>query len=263
VSEIAGGGGGQQPQDVKLTEAEIKLVAKLFSDPTYFPVEFRTWLKNYIEGSGIQINASQIRGGAGGAVNLPPGILLPYAGGKIASNVLPCDGQAVSRTFYDGLWDAIGSTWGGGDGSTTFNVPDSRDRSLFGAGAVVGLGGNDGRALGSRGGPMHHHYFDAWSDNGGYHSHSGWTDNGGYHSHSYDQAYGVSLKMVNSADSPANTVGIQGGGTSGDGEHNHGVNISGEGEHSHHVNADTSGGYDQDQVSYLGVKYVITTGKGA
>ncbi len=37
---------------------------------------------------------------------------------------LLCDGSAVSRTAYAALFSAIGTTWGAGDGSTTFNVPD-------------------------------------------------------------------------------------------------------------------------------------------
>jgi microcystin-dependent protein len=244
VSSYSGEHG--ESQDLKLTESEIKLVAKLLSDPTYFPVEFRTWLKNYIEGAGIQINASQIRGGAGGSVNLPPGIILPYAGGTIASNVLPCDGQAVSRSFYDGLYEAIGTVWGAGDGTTTFNMPDLRDRALFGAGSVVGLAGNDGRPLGSRGGPSHHHYFTDTASFG--------TSYGGDHSHSYDRAYGVSIPIQNAADSPANVVGVTGGTTGGGGGHDHGGTVN--------VNGNTSGGYDQDKVSYAGIKYVITTGKG-
>lgn len=62
---------------------------------------------------------------------------------------LPCDGSAVSRTTYASLFAAIGTTYGAGDGSTTFNVPDMRSRSPVGAGTGTGL---SNRPLGSTGG---------------------------------------------------------------------------------------------------------------
>lgn len=52
---------------------------------------------------------------------------------------LLCDGSAISRDEYSRLYAAIGTTWGAGDGSTTFNIPDLRGRSPIGAGAGSGL----------------------------------------------------------------------------------------------------------------------------
>ena len=52
---------------------------------------------------------------------------------------LLCDGSAVSRTEYATLYAAIGDTWGAGDGSTTFNLPDLRGRAPIGAGTGSGL----------------------------------------------------------------------------------------------------------------------------
>ena len=56
------------------------------------------------------------------------GMILPYAGTTALSNLswLVCDGIAVSRTNYAKLFAVIGTTYGAGDGSTTFNVPDLR-----------------------------------------------------------------------------------------------------------------------------------------
>ena len=149
---------GGEPQDVRLSEQEQKLVAKLLSDPTYFPLEFRTWLKNYIEGAGITVTASQIQGSTGQRTGLPAGIFL-HLGGNAAKppDTVTCDGIAYSRQTYKGLFDAIGTSWGPGDGSTTFNAPDLRDRTLFGAGAAVGLGASDNHPFGSRGGWRHQH----------------------------------------------------------------------------------------------------------
>lgn len=73
----------------------------------------------------------------GGAV--PAGAIQAYAGSTAPSGWLACDGSAVSRTTYADLFSAIGTTWGAGDGSTTFNVPDFRGRALIGDGTGSGL----------------------------------------------------------------------------------------------------------------------------
>lgn len=72
---------------------------------------------------------------ASGAVNfVPTGVILPYAGTSAPSGFLGCDGTAVSRTTYAGLFAAIGTTWGVGDGSTTFNLPNLNRKALVGSG---------------------------------------------------------------------------------------------------------------------------------
>lgn len=60
---------------------------------------------------------------------------------------LLCDGSAVSRTEYATLFAAIGTTWGSGDGSTTFNLPDLRGRAPIGSGTGSGL---TSRSLGTQ-----------------------------------------------------------------------------------------------------------------
>lgn len=69
------------------------------------------------------------------------------------SGCLLCDGSAVSRSTYADLFTAIGTTYGAGDGSTTFNVPDYQGRVIIGAGAGSGL---TARALGDKGGEEAH-----------------------------------------------------------------------------------------------------------
>jgi microcystin-dependent protein len=66
---------------------------------------------------------------------------------------LVCDGSAVSRTIYANLFTAIGTVYGSGDGSTTFNVPDYRGRTILGAGTGTGL---TTRAMGQTGGEESH-----------------------------------------------------------------------------------------------------------
>jgi microcystin-dependent protein len=65
---------------------------------------------------------------------LPAGVMMEYGGAAAPSGWLLCDGTAVSRTTYADLFTAISTTFGTGDGSTTFNVPDRRGRAGVGAG---------------------------------------------------------------------------------------------------------------------------------
>jgi len=70
---------------------------------------------------------------------IPPGTILPFAGTTAPNGYLPCDGSAVSRSTYPDLFAALGTTWGIGDGSKTFNLPDFRGRAPIGAGQGLGL----------------------------------------------------------------------------------------------------------------------------
>jgi microcystin-dependent protein len=73
---------------------------------------------------------SSALGGTVGAV--PIGVVNPFAGATAPSGWLLCAGQAVSRTEYASLFAVLSTTYGTGDGSTTFNVPDMRGRVAAG-----------------------------------------------------------------------------------------------------------------------------------
>ena len=64
---------------------------------------------------------------------VPAGTMQMFAGNTIPAGWLLCDGSAVSRTDYAKLFSAISTTWGTGDGSTTFNMPNSIGRFAEGA----------------------------------------------------------------------------------------------------------------------------------
>ena len=64
---------------------------------------------------------------------LPVGVVMWLSGNTVPDGCLAADGAAVSRTTYSELFAAIGTTWGEGDGSTTFNLPDARGRVPEGA----------------------------------------------------------------------------------------------------------------------------------
>lgn len=79
------------------------------------------------------------------SLGLPPaGIINAYGGATAPTGYLLCDGSAVSRTTYADLFTAIGTTWGVGDGTTTFNLPDLRGVFLKGAGTTNRVAGKDG-----------------------------------------------------------------------------------------------------------------------
>lgn len=83
-------------------------------------------------------------GGVPGNVVGIVGEVRAFAGPEIQvpATWYPCFGQAVSRTTYAGLFAIIGTLWGPGDGSTTFNLPDLRGRSIFGNDAMGGTPAN-------------------------------------------------------------------------------------------------------------------------
>jgi microcystin-dependent protein len=63
---------------------------------------------------------------------LPPGSLMAYGASMAPTGWLLCDGSAISRTTYATLYAVIGTTWGAGDTTTTFNVPDLRGQFVRG-----------------------------------------------------------------------------------------------------------------------------------
>lgn len=63
---------------------------------------------------------------------IPPGTLIHYAGRKVPSGWIICNGANASRTDYPALFAAIGTIYGTGDGSTTFGLPDLNDHFLEG-----------------------------------------------------------------------------------------------------------------------------------
>lgn len=74
----------------------------------------------------------------------PTGVVLPYGGSSAPTGWLLCNGSAISRSTYASLFTALGTTYGSGDGSTTFNLPDLQNK--------VPVGNGGGKTLGSTGG---------------------------------------------------------------------------------------------------------------
>lgn len=82
---------------------------------------------------------------------VPTGAFLPYGGTSAPTGWLLCDGAAVSRSTYAALFAVLSTTYGAGDGSTTFNLPDYRGRFVLGKAAA-----GTGSTLGGTGGTIDH-----------------------------------------------------------------------------------------------------------
>lgn len=113
-------------------------------------------------GTGLTL-ASGVLAAEGGGV--PTGSIVPTAATAEPSGWLFCYGQAVGRTTYATLFTAIGTNYGAGDGSTTFNIPDLRGRIVAGrddmggsAASRLTSGGSgiNGTTLGAAGGSQAH-----------------------------------------------------------------------------------------------------------
>lgn len=138
------------------------------------------------------------------------GMVMPYAGTAAPSGWLLANGQAVSRTTYADLFAVVGTTYGGGNGSTTFNVPNLQGRIPVGKdtgtfGTLGATGGAETHTLTSAEIPGHTHTF------------SGTTSNNGAHTH--DTGLGIVVQSGSGA-GVRQTSGT-GTSTSSNGDHNH------------------------------------------
>ena len=124
----------------------------------------------------------------------PIGSVIDFAGPNPPPGWLVCDGRALSRTTYAALFAAIGTYWGAGDGSTTFNIPNTAGRSSVGPGTVIDQAGvSYGFSFTDQVGFLANYISQAtlpnyqlYVDVQGYHSHTGATVGAGAHSHTTD-----------------------------------------------------------------------------
>lgn len=71
---------------------------------------------------------------------LPLGMIMPIYSSTIPNGWLLCNGQAISRTTYSDLFDLIGTTYGLGDNSSTFNIPNINEKFIFGVDSTNAYG---------------------------------------------------------------------------------------------------------------------------
>jgi microcystin-dependent protein len=92
-----------------------------------------------------------------------PGMMIEFAGSSAPAGWIICDGSAISRTTYAKLFTAIGTTWGVGNGTTTFNIPDHRAAAGAGVGTSTGYTQNETLALAVKyNDQIHGHWHELW-----------------------------------------------------------------------------------------------------
>jgi microcystin-dependent protein len=161
----------------------------------------------------------------------PIGAIAPWAGTTAPDGWLLCDGSAVSRSTYAGLYAVIGIAFGAGDGSSTFNVPDLRGRFPLGRDNMGGTAASRvtlehsavatttlGAAGGSQFAQQHTH---SLTDPG--HIHTASTASDGAHTHTVTIATG-SGASTGGTNSNTGTATAQA--TSSDGAHTHVVTVN-------------------------------------
>lgn len=141
---------------VKATGAEVDtgtddakfLTAKAINDSHNVPMVAPSTSGNIMTSNGTDwVSAAP-------PTSVPTGSMLDFAGTAVPTGYLACDGSAISRTTYAALFTAISTTWGVGNGTTTFNIPDFSRRVAVGSG---GSGtGTLGNAVGNTGGEETH-----------------------------------------------------------------------------------------------------------
>lgn len=164
-----------------------------------------------------------------GFAGVPVGSIVPYGGSTAPDGWLFCDGTAISRTTYASLFSAVNTIHGAGDGSTTFNIPDIRQRFILGkavAGTGAVLGASGGNIDHSHSLPAHYHAMGLGAD---------LTIGGGAHNTALDHSHSAGNTGAGTAHTHSNTLAT-GSGTA----HSHGHTL-GTDTHSGHVHDATHG----------------------
>lgn len=122
------------------------------------------------------------------------GTIIDYAGTTAPTGYLECDGRAVSRTEYAKLFAVLGTLWGAGDGSTTFNLPNLGGRTCIGEGTrtVGNTGGSESESYTPKG-SANDHTLTAAQIPAHTHGSKSLTGNMNLRSYGYGSAGGVNM----------------------------------------------------------------------
>jgi microcystin-dependent protein len=202
---------------------------------------------------------------AGGDI-IPAGVIWEYGGAAAPTGWLLCNGAAVSRTTYAALFAIIGTAYGIGDGSTTFNVPDRRDRVGVGVGPSYSRGQTGGAVTATTSTDGSHNHT---GNTGGTtlttaqipsHQHTGTTSTIGDHVHSIGP---VLLSGFGFGFTGSNGVSGTTSSTNGAGAHNHTFltdGTGGGGSHNHTISTDGSHTHTVSTLQpYLASNFIIKT----
>nr|WP_276554567.1 phage tail protein [Pseudomonas peradeniyensis] len=192
---------------------------------------------------------------------VPPGTLVQTFSHAAPTGTLRCNGAAVSRTTFAALFAAIGTSFGAGDGATTFNLPDTR--GLFIRDVDDGKGLDLGRTPGTvQQSQNQYHAHSASSGNAGWHAHGGSTTSvAGSHTHAFNYVNTPTTQDIPGIGAAMHQAGVNWAATNriqAAGDHSHTLNIVGDGVHAHPVTVDPSGGSEARPVNmalYYYIKY--------
>jgi microcystin-dependent protein len=176
-----------------------------------------------------------------------PGIISQFAGATAPPGYLLCDGTAVSRTTYSSLFGTIGTTYGAGNGTTTFNLPNLKGRVPVGQDTAQ----SEFNVLGETDGAKTVTITEAQMPS---HNHSGTTSTNGSHSHNMNDSY---LEGVYSPSGASRAfAGNQQYSGWGDTRY-----IQANGDHSHTIttNSKGSGEAHNNLQPYIVLNYIIKT----
>ena len=169
-----------------------------------------------------------------GIEGIPTGCIIPWSDTSVPTGFLECNGAAVSRSTYAALFAIVATTYGAGNGSTTFNLPDLKDN--------VALGRSNSAALASTGGA---NTVTSTGNVGGSTANATLTE-AQLASHTHSSANNVAQHLgpyVTPRTRPGGNTGAAGSGTG----------------HSHNMSATFTGDATAVVQPYLTILYVIKT----
>jgi microcystin-dependent protein len=175
-----------------------------------------------------------------GIEGIPTATIIPWSTASVPTGFLECNGQAVSRSTYSALFAIVGTTYGAGDGSSTFNVPDLCDN--------VPVGKSNNKALASTGGAN----TAAKTGNIGGSTANATLSTPQLASHNHNQGVAKGPGRFRKQDFGPNYQAAAGNGSAT-------PNTGSGGGHSHNMSANFSGNATSVLQPYLTIIYVIKT----
>ncbi|UGA46788.1 phage tail protein [Bradyrhizobium quebecense] len=124
TNPVPSDGLGQSDDHLRLIKAALKNTLPNFTSAVLYSTQAQIDVASSYVAALLSVGVTLGNGALRGNGTVPAGMMADFGGAAAPTGWLACDGQAISRTTYVDLFNAIGTTWGAGDGSTTFNVPN-------------------------------------------------------------------------------------------------------------------------------------------